>query len=236
MITIGDKSYIGKDSRIHKKTRCREHNWQLKKGIHHNIKMQKAFNENKNIEYNELEIFEDIDDNALCQYEIYYINKYGTYLNGYNGTTGGIGGNGLIISDEEKLRRSERISGENNPQSKISDEDFFKVVDMLKAGKTNQEIAKAFNLHDRYVSLIRHKKRFKKLWKTISDYTPIKSEGQLINQGKVSETSFIEIVHKIKKGATNASIEREYGLSSGTGSRIRNKKLYKQWWKRLFNE
>ncbi|WP_246005735.1 nuclease [Brevibacillus gelatini] len=205
----------------------------LKKGKHYNKHMQRAFDKYKNLEYDTLIEFSNIDPETLSAAEMFYIDMFNTYIKGFNKTKGGEGGNGLIVSDIEREKRSKRILGENNPQAKITNEQFFEIVEMLKKGSTNREIASKYKLHERYVSLIRHKKRFKKLWDSIKDYTPINSEEQLKNRGKVSEDMFVKIVKMINEGYTNAEIEETFNLSSGTASRIRNKKLYKQWWKRL---
>lgn len=47
---------------------------------------------------------------------------------------------------------------------KLSKEDARKVILMCYEGYTNRQIAEKFGIHDRYVSLIRHKKRWKAMW------------------------------------------------------------------------
>jgi len=60
-------------------------------------------------------------------------------------------------------------SGENNSMSKITNEQFIEVVKMFKDGHTNRTIGNRYGLHPNYVSLIRHKKRWRKAWESISN-------------------------------------------------------------------
>lgn len=53
------------------------------------------------------------------------------------------------------------MKGETNSQAKISNKDIESIIGMLLEGKCNSCIATKFGLHDRYVSLIRGKKRWK---------------------------------------------------------------------------
>lgn len=205
----------------------------LIQGKHYNKYMQKHYDKYKHVEYEILFESGEITNEELSQLELEYIKKYDTYNKGFNLTLGGEGGNGLRWNEERKQYYSEIHSGENNGMSKLTKNDFFEIVNMLKEGKTNREIAEKYNLHDRYVSLIRHKKRWKQWWNLIEDYQDDKSNGQ--KRGLTKE-EFIEIVKMIKDGYTNAYIEKCFSLSSGTVSRIRHKKLYKRWWKELFGD
>ncbi|MGV6935838.1 nuclease [Paenibacillus sp. CMM36] len=232
-----DRYYVGKDSKVTLDKRKREHFNLLRQNRHYNSKLQEAFNilGEKNLEYGIITASPDYSLDELERLEIKYIEEYDAYTKGYNLTRGGYGMNGYILSPTERQHRSDRTYGERNVMSKLSDTQFYEIVEMFKNGKENREVAIQYGLHERYVSLIRHKKRFNRLWETVEDYIPEISCGN--DRAKsVTPEAFVEIVYKLKSGATNASIEREYGLSSGTGSRIRNKKLYKNYWKRYFNE
>lgn len=231
-LLINNKYYIGKDICIKQKRRIKNHIRDLRAGTHYNKYLQHAYNKYRFLESGVL-WEEECSLDELSKKEIFYIAKYDSYHNGYNLTIGGEGGRGMKYTEEQLEAKSERVIGEKNPVSKLTNEQFFEIVELLKRGQTNKEIADIYGLHDRYVSLIRHKKRFKKLSEEIADYVPIKSENQLKARGKVTEEMFLDIVRMLNEGATNAEIERKYGLSAGTGSRIRHKKLYKQWWQRL---
>lgn len=227
-IEIGGKFYIGKDTQISTQKRRKEHISMLNKDIHYNKLLQKAFNEFNGVyEYHILLQDENITNDELEELEIFFIKEMKTYDNGYNLTHGGVGCSGKVVSTEEKERRSQATIGELNPQSKITNKQFYEMVELFKIGKTNSDIARIYGIHDRYVSLIRHKKRFKKLWEKVEGYKEVKSDGQ---KRGLNYEQFKGVVQMLEDGFTNAAIEKEYKLSSGTGSRIRNKKLYKRYW------
>lgn len=54
--------------------------------------------------------------------------------------------------------------GEKNPMSKLTNLEAFNLFNDINVGMNNKDIALKYNLHSRYVSLIRHKRRWKYLW------------------------------------------------------------------------
>lgn len=234
-LKIGKKRYIGKDSKIEKDNRYKQHMKLLKEGKHYNKHLQHAYNKYKDVEYEVLFKSEGLSDEEIFILEKEFIIKYDSFDNGYNMTLGGEGMTGYKFSKESSEKKSQKLHGERNGQSKISDEQFYLIVDLLKEGKSNAEIAKAFNISRGHVSSIRHKRRFKNLWKTVDDYFPIKSTDKN-KKGKINEEVFIEIVNMIREGKSNAEISRIFSLPSGTVSRIRHKKMHKDFWRLLFNE
>lgn len=162
--------------------------------------------------------------------EIYYIDLLGSYVNGYNLTKGGMGGTGMLYTEEHLIEKSKRVSGEKNPQSKLKDSDLIDIVDMFNAGYTNEEIAIKYKLHNRYVSLLRHKKRHKEFFKTI-DYTPVKSNAQI--RGLTYE-QFLQLI-PLLDSKSNVELATIFNVSSGTISNIRNKKQYSRFWNDYLN-
>lgn len=234
-ICILDKCYVGKDSSIHKNNRLTNHLRDLNNNRHWNKELQEDYNKfgEDNLTYSVLESHENITEDEIYEREKYYIKLLNTYNEGYNKTLGGVGGSGIIFSEEHLRYRSESRTGELNPHSKLTNKQFFEIIELFKEGKSNREIADLYGLHDRYVSLIRHKKRFKNLFKFVKGYTPEKSDDQ---RRGLNYEQFTEVVALLKQGWTNADIQRKFGLSSGTGSRIRNKKLYKRYWEKYEQE
>ncbi|MFP3728604.1 NUMOD1 domain-containing DNA-binding protein [Priestia filamentosa] len=217
LLEINGKFYIGKDELIHKLTRIKTHLSLLEKGKHYNIYLQRAFLKyKKKITYRVLEEYEEIPSMELCIRERVLIQKYDSYKNGYNMTLGGEGGAGRK-HDEPQLQR------------------FYEIVNLLKEGKSNKFIAELYDLHDRYISLIRHKHRYEILWKDI-EYEPTKSNDVAALLGSINEDEYVFIINSMLNGSTNKQIEEDHGLPQGTASRIRNRKLYKQWWEKYFNE
>jgi hypothetical protein len=235
-LIINGRYYIGKDVMIHNQKRIKEHLWLLNKGEHYNIHLQRAyFKYNKEITWLIVEEHEEISNVDLSILERKMIHKFDSYTNGYNMTLGGEGASGYKWSEEQKRKGSERIRDEHNPQSKIKKEEFFEIVELLKAGKSNKFIGELYDIHDRYVSLIRHKRRYKHLWEQM-DYEAIKSNDTAELLGNVSEEEFLFIIEKMTKGYTNKEIEEAHELTSGTASRIRNKNLYVVWWEKHFKD
>lgn len=58
-------------------------------------------------------------------------------------------------------------TGARNSMSKLTEEQFLEVVDMLAKGLSNKVIGTKYNLHPNYVSLIRSKKRWRKSWELL---------------------------------------------------------------------
>ncbi len=138
--------------------------WMLKSGTHYNRYLQAVYCKYEStLEYGILEEIE-CSLEELSEIEQQYIWLYDSYNNGYNLTLGGEGLGGIKFTEEQLEKKRQRVIGEKNPQSKITDAQFFEIVELLKCGKTNPEIADMYNLHPNYVSLIRHKKRYKYLW------------------------------------------------------------------------
>ena len=63
---------------------------------------------------------------------------------------------------ENGLREGQK--GETNSQAKITESQATEIINLILEGWSNIEIADIFDLHDRYVSLIRGKKRWIYLW------------------------------------------------------------------------
>ncbi|EJF06544.1 HNH endonuclease [Thiovulum sp. ES] len=63
---------------------------------------------------------------------------------------------------ENGLRKGQK--GETNSQAKVTEKQVISIIEDILNGLSNIEIAVKFDLHDRYISLIRGKKRWKYLW------------------------------------------------------------------------
>lgn len=213
-LQIGDKAYIGKDSNINLNVRKNAHKNLLERNCHYNPYMQSKYNQVGSFQYEILYLAPTpISREELSKIEIKFIESYDTYENGLNLTSGGEG--------------SHDISGSKNPMSKTSEKDIHLIIQMVLDGYTNNEIAEKFSLHPRYISLIRHGKRHKKVW---ADYT-VPNQISNGHRRSLSYYDFTRCVRYIEDmGCSNAVLEEIFELSAGTGSRIRNKVLYKRYW------
>jgi len=86
-----------------------------------------------------------------------------------------------IVSYSENTRHADRTglrvcaSGEDNSQAKLTNDRAEKLIYDLLAGMSNGEAGAKYELHPRYVSLVRHKRRWKKLWDRIERSTTSKT-------------------------------------------------------------
>lgn len=72
------------------------------------------------------------------------------------------------------LRSGDR--GESNPGSKLTNDQAYDLINMIKQGFSNKHIGELFKLHPNYISLIRHRKRWAWLWDEIEGlYGPERS-------------------------------------------------------------
>lgn len=230
-VQVNDKYYVGKDHNIQKQERIKEHLNALKRNRHYNKEMQESYNNNNNFEAFILQEFDTpIDDKELCELEIKWIKHLDSYNNGWNKTLGGIGGNGLILTDEERQRRSERTIGDKNPMSKLSLEDFLEMIQMFYEGHNNNVVAEKFGLHQRYVSLIRNKSRYKAWFR---EYAPdyeiqVIDKKKIVNRKLTNEEVIKIYTDTLTTNKTNVELGREYDVDPTTISRIRTKKTYRE--------
>lgn len=59
---------------------------------------------------------------------------------------------------------SKPMVGEKNSNSKVTEEDVLAMYQLFKLGYTNSMVGDIYDLHDRYISLVRHGRRWKYLW------------------------------------------------------------------------
>ena len=112
---VNGKMYIGQSIDIYKR-------WKEHKATSLNTESQ-AYNypiycafRKYGFENFKFEVIEECSTDKLDEKEIYYIEKYNSYIggenaNGYNLTTGGEGTRGKIFTDEELEQMSQRMKG-----------------------------------------------------------------------------------------------------------------------------
>lgn len=224
-IRVNGKIYVGKDHDINRLKRIKEHKNHLKQNKHHHQLMQESYNKNNDFEYGVLlDYGHPVDDSILCQDEIYWIEKTKAYTDGWNRTLGGIGGSGVKYTEEQLHSKSKRVSDDKNPMSKISLNEFLEIIKMIQNGYNNLEIGKKFNLHDRYISLIRNKKRHKNWFDEYAPNYKVISGKKFQAHNKLSDDKINEIKNIIQTTAeTNVSIAKKYEVNPSTISRLRTK-------------
>lgn len=91
---INGHCYIGQSNNIIR--RLNEHKWALRNNRHENDYLQKAWNKYGEQNFS-IEIIEECTLEKLSEREILYIEKYDSFINGYNNTKGGEGNSQLTI-------------------------------------------------------------------------------------------------------------------------------------------
>lgn len=95
---VTHKSYIGQSVDIY--DRWRDHKWALNNKQHNNSHLVRSWHKYK--EYNfEFTIIERCSEDKFNDREVYWIEYYDSYYNGYNQTKGGDGCLGKVWTDEE---------------------------------------------------------------------------------------------------------------------------------------
>jgi len=131
-----------------------------------------------------------------------------------------------------KMGFSKGRKGEENPLSELKEVDVLDIYDMVKRGCTNMEISLKYHIHDRYVSLIRHGKRWKYLWKDhFSDGEAIMSLGNNILPLE-DMLHILDLVYKNEK--TNPEIAEMYNIDKTVISKIRHKHVWKHQWREYY--
>lgn len=122
-----------------------------------------------------------------------------------------------IHAYKNKLSRGRK--GSENSCSKLLTTEILDIYKLIKKGKTNTEIANKYNLHKRYISLIRHGKRWNHLWKLYFKEAPISKGNTDLPLDFMYKVNF-----ECKGFKTNQELSKKFGLDPSIISRIRNKK------------
>ena len=117
---VNGKMYIGSAANI--KKRWLIHKNELRKHIHHSIKLQRAWNKYEGINF-KFEIIEECEKEKLISREQYYIDLYDVVNNGYNCNPIAGSNLGRKLSNKTKKKMSESAKGKkmsNEAKKKIS--------------------------------------------------------------------------------------------------------------------
>ena len=127
--TINNKVYIGKTfNTVH--CRFKEHIRESRKQRSENRKLYKAIKKygEENFFIESLE--ENVEEDILCSKEIYYIELYDAFNNGYNTTLGGEGKRLITIPDEDVLQeyRESRSMRHTAKKLGISEDSIMQIL------------------------------------------------------------------------------------------------------------
>lgn len=142
----------------------------------------------------------------------------------------GVKGNNLLSNLEittysENLKHAHALGlacnkGSRNSQSKVTEEDITAMYKLFEAGFNNASVAVKFDLHDRYISLIRHGKRWKHVYNLYNKVFP-KSFSY-----KYSPETLLYARTLIALGYSNKSISEITGIEKSSVSKLKTAGLY----------
>lgn len=157
---INKKSYIGQSVNIEHRWNSHKTNYLNKNIKDYNTKFYKALRK-YGIENFDFEILEKCNKNNLNEREIYWINFYNSFKDGYNSTLGGQLGN---------------TKEEHHPMAKVTNEKIIEIKEKLKNTLIIEyDLAKEYELTQSEISNINSGKT----WSTIRNYGyPIRRQGR----------------------------------------------------------
>ena len=123
--TSTGKCYIGQSDNV--KRRVDAHERALRHNKHYNKYLQRSWNMH-GADHFEFLLIEECSVDSLDEREVFYIDRYGAYTDGYNLNFGGGSNRGYVHSEEskQKIRDSHwNCSGENNPMYGHSVKEFM---------------------------------------------------------------------------------------------------------------
>jgi len=112
--------------------------------------------------------------------------------------------------------------GEESVSSKLTNEQILEMYSLFRQFKTNEEIADVFNVHPRYISLIRHGKRRKELYDKCGEKFPKSAKENTITKQQVENILNLLPTH------SNKEISSIIGVDASTVCRLRAGKTLKK--------
>lgn len=141
----------------------------------------------------------------------------------------------LVTRSENQIHaingnRTKKITGENNPMASLTENNVLEIYQMIKDGSDNIDIAIKFHIHDKYVSLIRHGKRWKHLFIKHFNYDDIYHYSLGLNY--LNKKKILEVLTLLTTtNKSNSEIGFIYGLDKTTISKVRNKRIWGRAWR-----
>lgn len=121
-----------------------------------------------------------------------------------------------------KIGLSKGLPGELNGMSKITEKDVHLIYDLINTGYSNKGIAVMFNIDDKYVSLIRHGKRWSHIYETRSV-----NKGKSLGNLPYPLPKCVWIYNKcLLSSDSQKDLSKELGIDPSTVSRIRTGKSW----------
>lgn len=111
--------------------------------------------------------------------------------------------------------------GEAHPNSKLQDSDTIQLISLILQGYTNDELAEMFNLHSRYISLIRHKRRQQAIWDKHFPAATTQQSAKILKSINLDEAEAL-VKAVFTTNASNSELAKKFAVDPSIVSRIRS--------------
>lgn len=219
-----NKIYIGSSKQL--KTRKRKHFYLLSNNKHHNNHLQNIVN-SRGIESLQFEIIELCSQEDLVDREQYYIDtlkpeinilKTATITSKTEHTKKGL----RRISDTSKETfKKFKIQGIKSGMLKLNYEQVITIKEMLYEGRTNQYIAKIFNVTPNNISFIATGVTWKEVIIDTSGLTKDKYKDKS-GRYKYSDKKLIPLFREFSSGKSCSQLSKEFGIHERMVAHFRN--------------
>lgn len=104
-----------------------------------------------------------------------------------------------IVNQQENIIHAFRVGlnsgnkGSKNSQAKLLERDVFNMYDLFLKGYTNEEVASIYDVDSRYVSLIRHGKRWVHLYDYVGKTFPMSYKYRVCKDALMTSKALLDI-------------------------------------------
>ncbi|MGL5873038.1 MAG: HNH endonuclease signature motif containing protein [Xenococcaceae cyanobacterium] len=141
-----------------------------------------------------------------------------------------------LVTPADNMKHAVKIglkdgkNAEDNSMAKLTNNQYYELIHKIVNGATNKEIANEYQLHPRYVSLIRHKKRLRNIWEKYSQESGISSASKSSGlNSKIPVEIRVEIIKKLPY-FKNKELAQEINVDCSVISQVRHKKAWADAW------
>lgn len=175
------KMYIGQTKSSFSK-RWTDHKTMLKKKVHHNARLQNAWNKygELSFEFKKVHICDEMD--ILNDLERYYIKKYDTFNNGYNMTLGGDYLNGEM-TEETRLKIVKSVRDAILKKSDFTEDQIIQVKELLASQKalTVKKIAEITGIGEKTIYNIKTLRSWTNIREDLNDIIKNNNDKEIRN-------------------------------------------------------
>ena len=129
------------------------------------------------------------------------------------------GENSRRCMSQREPKRGSDVSG-----SKLTEKQILEIYNLFLEGKSNDDIAALYCVHSRYVSLVRHGKRWKYMYDDFGHVFPESFTEGSVTVGQILEA--YDLIHTTT--LSNKSISEKTNIEVSTISRLRHGKIYRR--------